>query len=420
LDDKKDIRAIVKEKDTQDVVQVQVYDNFEELAALQQRWDSFVESVGGDIFLTYDWCRIWWKYYGRRRRLQIFLFFDDADKLVGIIPLFFERIWLGPAFVRAAKIVSSDFTGDQITIPVLGDFIKPVLQRFFESLAGGKWDILHIGPIAGLYEHYDDLRNACEEVLGNSHLIISENKDVQTYFRVADNWEEHIATLSKHERQGIRTSYNALQRILRKTSESLTSCLATSDNFVEFFEEFVHMHQSRWQKLGQLGHFEDWPAAKQFHREMANSQLKYGRLRLLRTSSGNHCLAYQYAYRFGDKFTQFLDARSELKLFRRVSLGRIGFCELAKKAVQENIKWIDSLRGKYEHKLHLGGELLSIRSLYVIPEKFPTTIRVFIFRAFARFLNLFYYKIWYCRIAPKLSFKRRGLWKVWIRSSAFH
>jgi hypothetical protein len=176
------------------------------------------------------------------------------------------------------------------------------------------------------------------------------------------------------------------------------------------------MHQSYWERLGNLGHFGDWPESHEFHCEMANNQLRYDRLRLFEIKCGAQSLGYEYNYKFGKRYFEFLNARTDMQQLAKISVGKVVFCEEVKKALEEGVKCIDSMRGKYEHKLRLGGKLFPIRNIYIIPRKLPTMIRVFIFRIFALFLDLFYYKIWYCRLAPKLPFRRRPLWKVWICS----
>jgi CelD/BcsL family acetyltransferase involved in cellulose biosynthesis len=399
-------------------MEVKVYHNFEELEKVQHEWDSFVESVSGDIFLTYGWCRIWWKYYGDRRKLQIFVFRSN-DKLVGIIPLFFEKLWLGPIPIRAAKIVSSDSTGDQVSVPIHNKYIRRVIQKFFDLLSEDDWDILHIGPIAGLYKHYDALKRACEELFGHSHLVWSENNDVQTYFKLADTWDEYLANLDRKERSKIRRHYRLACKAAGGKAASVVANCATIDDFEETFAGFIQMHQEHWQKLGKLGHFEDWPFAREFHRELAEAQLNQDRLRLIQITLGDWCLGYKYGYIFGDNYFDFLDARSDRNELANVGLGRIIYSEMMKKAIREKAKWIDSMRGKYKHKLEMGGELFPTRSLYVVPKRWATVVRVRLFRLFAYLLNLFYCRIWYNRIAPKLPLKRKGLWKIWIRTCGF-
>jgi len=413
MDNEQDTRTIETNTDTKKDLQVKVYNNFEELETIQQEWDSFVEDVGSEIFLTFDWCRIWWKYYGRGRDLKIFVFRDNAN-LVGIIPLFFEKLWLGPVFVRAGKIVGSDFTLSQFCLPVHASYLETVIEKLTKLLSQMKWDIVHIGPIAGLYKHYDVLRNAFEKTLFHSHFIFCEDKGVQTYFQLADDWEKQLAGLKKGDRWDIKRSYKALSSY----PTSLVSTCASMDNFEHMFKNFVDMHQSYWQGLGQLGHFGDWPRAHEFHQEVADAQIGHNRLRLLEVKSGTRCIGYDYAYKFRERYFTFLNARSISKKLIDISVGKIVFSELVKKALNEDVRCIDSMRGKYEHKLRLGGKLFPIKSIYIIPKGFFTMIRVAVFRTLARFLNLTYYKIWYCRIRPRLPFvRKKPLCKLWIRTS---
>lgn len=396
-------------------IRVEEYNDFGTLASMQQEWDDFVESVGGEIFLTYDWCRIWWKYYGEKRDLRVFVF-RSGNELAGIIPLFFETIWLGPVYTKAAKIVGSDFTIAQFSLPIHNKHIKGVIQMFFELLSEHDWDILHIGPIAGLYKHYDDLKIAFEKSFGYSHFIGSENKGVQTFFKLTDTWDEYLATLDRKERSKIRRHYRLAYKAAEDKTASVVANCATTDDIGETFTGFVQMHQEHWQKLGKLGHFGDWHSAQSFHYELAKAQLKQNRLRLIQIELGDWCLGYKYGYIFGDNYFDFLDARSDRKELANVGLGRIVYSEMIKKAIQEKAKWIDSMRGKYKHKLEMGGQLFPTRNLYVVPKRWATVVRVRLFRLFAYLLNFFYYRIWYHKVAPKLPLKRKGLWKIWIRT----
>ncbi|MHC4749395.1 MAG: GNAT family N-acetyltransferase [Planctomycetota bacterium] len=419
MDKEKSLRKIEPGTDTnaKKGVQVKVYHSFEKLQSIQRQWDEFVESVGSEIFLTYDWCRVWWKYYGKNRKLRIFVFRSD-NELVGIVPLFLEKIWLGPVFVRTVKIVGSDFTIAHFSLPIHDKYINKVIVKLFESLSEDKWSIMSISPIAGIYAHYDLLKVVLEKLLGHSHYLLDGDNDVQTYFQLPDSWQEYLKALSRTMRKHVKNNFKRLQRVLGKDKTIITH-FASSENLEQFFDGFVDMHQRRWVEAGMPGHFRDWPASYEFHREVAGEQLKHNRLRLLEVKANKCILGYMYAYKFGDRYLEFLDARSQAEELESTSLGQIVFYEEVKKAIEENISYIDSMRGKYEYKLWMCGKLAPFRNLYIIPRKPFTVVCVKLFMLFAWFLNLFYYRIWYKRIASKLPLKRRGLWKIWIRTCCF-
>ncbi|MCK4913616.1 MAG: GNAT family N-acetyltransferase [Planctomycetes bacterium] len=403
-------------KQTVSAVHAKVYTDFEQLQPIQQEWDTFVESVSGDIFMTFDWCQIWWKYYGGNRDLKVFIFRCNTE-LVGIIPLFFEKLWLGPVFVKAGKIVGSDYTLSQFSIPIDSEHIKAVVDNFCDLISKEHWDILHIGPIAGLYGDYDDLKNAFNQSPCGSISVVSEIKGVQTYFELFDSWETQLSNLSKKQRKNIGRSYRSMCETTKDKSLSINSQLVTSQDFEKTFREFVRAHQSHWREMGKAGHFGDWPNAQLFHHEVATAQLKHHRLRLLRIDLGELCLGHKYGYKFGDKYFSLLNSQSTISNLQKFGLGRILFVEQVKTAITEGVRCIDSMRGKYEHKRSLGGELYPIRSLYVTRQRSEVRIRVYLFRLCARLLNLLYCRIWFARIAPKLAIKPRPFRKVWIRTS---
>ena len=385
------------------------------MSALQERWDNLVVSAGSGIFLTYDWCRIWWKYYGIRRDLRVLVFERDAE-LVGIIPLFLETIWLGPVSVRVARLVGSDHTLAQFSLPIVSDHLDEILEKLAEHLLCEKWDILYIGPIAGLYEHYDALREAVGRAFDRTCSVMCRQKDVQTYYFVAETWEAQLAGLSKNARKQVRHSHRDLERIMEDEPGALFFDCATAQNVDEVFRGFVEMHQKLWVKKGRLGHFGDWPDSFDFHREMARAQLERGRLRLIRINWGQHTLACEYAYRLGNKYFALLGARTDRGDVAQVGLGNLMFTSLIKTAMAEKVKYIDDMESRYEYKMKLGGKLFPLNNIYVVRKPVLCRARVRLFRFFARVLHLCYCRIWYMRLAPRLPLRRRPFWRIWIRS----
>jgi len=411
-------QEIVQAGPAQVPVQVELFDNFEELASMQPEWDNFVASTGCEIYLTYDWCRLWWKYYGKKRNLSI-LVFRSAGDLVAIIPLFFEKIWLGPAWIRAAKLVGTDSSITTVSLPISSPHLADVISRFRSYLDDCNCDIIHLGPFSGKYKYQAHIKELCQQFFRDSYLVQSINSNVQTYFELPGTYDEFLAGLTKRERGEIRRNYRAAAKAFAGEAQSVVSLFASQRNFQNMFDDFVRMHQAHWQSIGKAGHFADWPRAIEFHRELAQAQLKHNRLRLLQVALAGQPLGYKYAYRFGEMYLEFLDARSDTPDLRHVSLGRVIFAELVKKALEENITCIDSMRSRYEHKIRMGGNLLPVHDIYISRKKIFLRLRVSVFRALAWALNLAYYRIWFSRIAPRLHLKRRPIWRILIRTRAF-
>src|ERR1039457_704222 len=85
----------------------QIYSSFEDLGSLRTAWDDAILAFDGSVYMTFDWCRIWWQFYGFGRRLCVAVFTHD-ERIVAIIPLYFDDIGLRPLHVRVARLVGAN------------------------------------------------------------------------------------------------------------------------------------------------------------------------------------------------------------------------------------------------------------------------------------------------------------------------
>ena len=172
-----------------DKIEVDIYYSFDALTAIQHEWDNFIEEVGGEIFLSYDWCRTWWKYYGGKRDLAIFIF-RDRGNICGIIPLFHEKLRIGPLSINVIKLVSSDYTPVAFSIAIKDDYIDQVVDLLTRGIHARwrSWHLLYIGAICGRYDNLENLVNAFKIRFGNKYRCELKVTDVQSYFSVAPSW----------------------------------------------------------------------------------------------------------------------------------------------------------------------------------------------------------------------------------------
>src|SRR5690348_2794015 len=86
---------------------VELVDTFDRALRNAASWDALLRQYGVDLYMSFEWCRIWWKHYGGHRPLQIFFFWAE-NELVGVVPMFIDSIGIGPTSVRVAKMVGCD------------------------------------------------------------------------------------------------------------------------------------------------------------------------------------------------------------------------------------------------------------------------------------------------------------------------
>ena len=399
-------------KNTSEAIAVEVSRSFDDVAHIQRQWDEFIESINGEIFLTYDWCRIWWKYYGAGRDLRIIVVRCDGV-IVAILPVFLERLGFSPVSLRVINFVGTDHMPVTIMLPIDPRHLDQVVLLFMEELNKQyRWDLLYIGALCGRFYDMDRFVAAFNSRWANDYSFDVKTADVQTYFQLSESWEQQLAGLKKKQRQNINRAY----KLLNSDQGTIRTSFSDAASYDQDFTEFLGMHQAQWKADGAAGHFGDWPHSSDFHREVVASQVGHGRLRLMKIEVGNVCLGYKYGYRLGKTSYQFLSARNTASDISDSGFTQVAFGEQAKKAIEAKVTWIDSMRGHYPHKLHLGGVLYPIKHVYIYPRNKITATRVAVFRNLVGLFDIIYNKVWRRRVMPRLGMKPGPFHPFWIKT----
>jgi CelD/BcsL family acetyltransferase involved in cellulose biosynthesis len=390
-------------------ISFEVYNSIEELSQIQNEWDRLVMETGGGIYLTYDWCRIWWRYYGGNRTSLIFIF-RDGNGLTGLAPMFIER--LGTRFfnILVCKTIGSDYTLNLCNPAIrsaCADFVyEKVLEYLFENK---KCDMVIFGPALET-DAYP--REILARAISNRTTMEKTDSGVNTHYRLPDSFDQYLAQLSKSERKHYKRNVERLSSQYHFSYD----CICAGDELEAAFEDFMRVHRDQWRRVGKLGHFDDWPESENFHREMVREQSTKNRLRLFRLTAGGENIAYRYVYYFGGDYYSYLPARFSGQPWDNYGLGQMTHVFTVKHAIEEDVKYIDAGRGMYDHKIHLGGQTTNICTMRIVSNKLPSRVKTFIAVIFSKIIHFWYYRIWFNRISPKLSFKRHPLWKIWIQT----
>jgi len=383
------------------------FDDFAALEPIREEWDAFVDRVGGDLFSTLDWCRVWWAHYGTGRTLHLVVVRDaSTEAMAAALPLFSERIRVGPVSVRALRLVGCDHS-----VTSVAPAIDPA--RMTEALAAGidaasrraSWDVIHLGPLPGYYAARDSLERAMGE-LPEVGAVEVRPTEAHMSFDVPETFDGFLAALSTKERRNVRRD----ERKLGEQGEIVRETVTDRAALEEAFDAFIDMHQAHWRGQGRLGHFADWPDAVAFHKAMVARLFERDRLMLSRVRVDGETIASEYGYVFGRRAHWILAAR------RGGVPGRIGFCGLVRHACRRGVREIDAMRGSYDYKRLLGARQQPQHSLVAVRRGTMPGLRLAILRRAARALDLAYYRAYFSRIAPKLPITPRPLWRSWIRT----
>jgi CelD/BcsL family acetyltransferase involved in cellulose biosynthesis len=393
-------------------VTTSVLTSFEDAGPSREEWDEFILDAGGDVYLSYDWCRIWWRHYGKGRCLRLFVFRREG-RLVGLAPMFIERIWLGPVTIRIAKRVCSDFAMDVFALPVSTRYANCIYGQIISNLLETeKCDAIWFGFVPSEDPSLASLRAVASSRAGSVALARDVARGVHTSFYLPDSFEAYLKGLES----GPRLSYRRRLKLLNKTFAVKQGVVSEPADALAEFRAFREFHTQQWKAEGKPGHFADWPHSDAFHEDLVSRFAELGRFRMLHIRADDRAVAMHYVYTFGRTCYSRLPARSTEKDMGRFSLGVLSLMHLLERMSWEGIRRIDSGPAHYDYKIEYGGCESPYFSVLVKSTRASSSVRAHMFLALSDAIHLGYYRIWRARIAPRMPFQCGPLWRTWIRS----
>jgi CelD/BcsL family acetyltransferase involved in cellulose biosynthesis len=396
---------------TNDALAITVATSFEDAGLSREEWDEFVLDVGGDVYSSYDWCRIWWRHYGQGRKLRLFVFRQE-NRLVGLAPMFIERLWLGPVAIRIAKRVSSDFAMDVFALPVSTKWSNSIYSQIVSRLVETeKCDAVWFGFLPSEDPSLASLRGVAAVRGGPVVLARDAEVGVHTCFHLPDGFDAYVVGLERSARQNYRRRLN----LLKKTFDVKQGVVSDPTDPLTEFRAFRAFHTKQWEAEGKPGHFGDWPNSDAFNQDLVTQFAKLGRFRMLHLYADGSAIATQYAFTFGPNCYWRLPARTTEKDMGRFGLGVLGLMQLLEQMSHEGIRRIEAGPGHYDYKVQYGGRESGYLSILVKSTRPSSSLRVHLFTALSDLTHFLYYRVWRKRIAPHQPLRSGSLWRTWIR-----
>src|SRR5205807_9591572 len=129
-------------------LEVRTADSFKGTESWRGQWDDANHEFGGSIYMSYDWSRTWWEFYGAGKELRIFLFYAD-EKLVGIVPIYIDRIGFKPFEFAVARLVCANIPPKAFNPPVHPGWAESIFDCILTHLLErDRCDLISIGPVS--------------------------------------------------------------------------------------------------------------------------------------------------------------------------------------------------------------------------------------------------------------------------------
>jgi CelD/BcsL family acetyltransferase involved in cellulose biosynthesis len=390
----------------------QVATSFAELTLSRQDWDDAVVRLGGTIYLTYDWVRTWWDFYGDGHELRL-LIFRCGNRLVGLIPLYLTRLGVWPFNFRVARLVGANIPPKVFNPPIEEPWVGPVLRRVVAQIVGTeRCHLLSLGPISELYGRH--ILSVISHATGLNAQVTLRPCGVHSVFILPTDYEEYFRSLTKKERKNNKNRYDL--SLLREERAADEEILSDPVRVIAEFEPFVRLHTGEWERKGGTGHFFSWPKGFEFNRAVLTAQAELGRVEFVRIGVDGKTIASIYGYHLGKVFFAELLGRELRPEWEKYNLGRTILVRAVAQAIHRGCQVVDAGLGHYDYKERLNAQEQKVFQVRFRPARLGGRWALWVLDAVRAVLALFYHKIWYRRIRKHLPLQfRKPQANLWLR-----
>ncbi len=345
-------------------LQIEVAHNFTD-APSQQAWDALLhESVSDVVFLSRRWQQIWWDNFAAQEncKLHIVSVLQEGGAALAIAPLFIEAAPLPPlrpyaqgtprpegegAPLRTVRFVGGLEVADYLDIIApaerLGEAWSAVLDYLIEI--GGEWDVIDLHSLPEFSPSHDLLSELAAEK-GLTADIFPE--DVCPVIPLPEEWDTYLMSLRKKDRHELRRKVRKLEG--RDDVRWYLVDPADRDALMSGMQKFIELHRKSGSDKAE---FMTEPMAAAFL-DMASRLADTGWLDLaILEVAGEPASAY-LSFRYNNRL--YLYNSGYDPKFGSYSAGVALLAYRIHKAILQEIKFFDFLRGDEDYKYDFGAE----------------------------------------------------------------
>jgi|GEM_PF-760477 len=327
---------------------------------LKNEWIALSEKSSTSIFQTYEWQRLWWKYYGDGSKLYLILFYK-ADELIGIAPFFIDIFSIGKfSVLRRLRFLGSNASvsrqynstpdygvSDYLDMIILPGYENAVAKRLLHHLKNnpGAFDIIELDEVSRDSNIFNSILPLLDNAVWHYKII---KREICPRILVLGTLADFMRSLSSK----IRYQLTKIRRDRIKDSIFEVNKVRSAQELKHEFDEFVKLHQQRWNAQGLPGAFVD-SRFKNFLKEISELFLNNGWLYLTSANSKGKCLAIEYAFKYKNNYYDYLKAFDDQSPYAKYRPGRALLLQLIEEAIEDKASVVDLLRGSEPYKFEI-------------------------------------------------------------------
>ena len=322
---------------------------------MAQDWNALLCRSSSDyIFMTWEWQKIWWKWFGSGSDLAVVTVHDGTEPLA-LAPLYTSR---GGPEQRTLRLVGgvdvSDYLDLLVTSDSRQDAAYETLWTCLIDQLGSQWDLLDLHNVPASSPSLKRLP-ALAQASGDFDVTVAV-EEVSPAISLPATWDAYLASLSKKQRHEIR-------RKLRKANgEAILHWYYADDptSLHDRVEDFIRLH--RLSSEAKRAFMDD--TMQGFFHNIADACLQKGWLRLAFLVANEVKAAAMLCFRYGSAF-QVYNSGYDPDMRPDLSTGVVLLSYCIRDAIEQDLEVFDFLRGDEEYKYRFGAESREIYNLSI-------------------------------------------------------
>ncbi len=319
---------------------------------LRDEWDALLDvTSGASPFMSWAWHRAWADAAppDQVRGSEAVIVTGSGRRLQAVLPLAVRRMTFRRAEISALTWAIGDLAcPDHLDLPASPDADIDAMLPAIEALP---WHAIVLGNVA---EGAANLTRLADGLAHRGHHVRWYPGWNCPYLTLPGSWNDHLATLTRSRRQGLRWQE---RRVVRDHGAVLTEYGA--DRWQEGWRHLTRLHDKRWNGSGALGHSN----LDRLHEGFAREWARRGEVWLTTLDLGGEPAAAWYG--FADAGTVYFYQTGRDPRWERESVGTVLIGLMLQRAIERGYRRFDFLRGDDPYKLAWTATRRTTRQLVV-------------------------------------------------------
>jgi CelD/BcsL family acetyltransferase involved in cellulose biosynthesis len=325
-----------------------------DLAAVESEWSALCdEARAGCLFLSPEWLVPWWARFGGGRELCS-IAVREGGRLIGLLPLFRERVRVGGLPIERVAFLGDGATGcDYLDVLAAPGREAEVRDAVLAALGEQSWDVCDLDGIwresataLALAQRFPAQRSISARAAGLDGPDLAVVRDARLRFvcphiPLGGTWEEYLQGLGR--RENLRRREKWLFRQPGVSIEVARGGEAASRATAHFLE----LHRARWAVEGGSDGLAD-ERHEEFHRDAIQRLAARGWLRLYTLYAARRPVASVYGVVHRGKFLYYQSGYDPA--WAGKSVGLVLLARTVQDAFGEKLAEFDFLRGSEAYK----------------------------------------------------------------------